>query len=116
MFSAHGDRMANLSADISEISWQDARPAGALGSLVLVIDALQGACTSPVSGSMRRASAMAYLRHPKTSPEITLFNTAIHPPRRRHSALLKSHTPRAAGQASLCPLFIASRSSAISAA
>ena len=28
------------------------RPAGALGSLVLVIDALQGARTSPVSGSM----------------------------------------------------------------
>jgi hypothetical protein len=44
--------MANLSADIGEISWQDARPAGALGSLVLVIDALQGARTSPASGSM----------------------------------------------------------------
>jgi hypothetical protein len=44
--------MANLSADIGEISWQDARPAGALGSLVLVIDALQGARASPVSGSM----------------------------------------------------------------
>jgi len=52
MFSAHGDGLANLSADIGEISWQDARPAGALGSLVLVIDALQGPRTSPVSGSM----------------------------------------------------------------
>ena len=49
MFSAHSDGMANLSADIGEISWQDARPAGALGSLVLVIDALQRARTSPVS-------------------------------------------------------------------
>jgi hypothetical protein len=50
MFSAHGDGMANLSADIGEISWQDARPAGALGSLVLVIDVLQGARTHQCRG------------------------------------------------------------------
>ena len=54
MFSAHSDGMANLSADIGEISWQDARPAGALGSLVLVIDALQRARTSPVSRARLR--------------------------------------------------------------
>jgi hypothetical protein len=48
--NAHGDGMANLSADIGEISWQDARPAGALGSLVLVIDVLQGARTHQCRG------------------------------------------------------------------
>jgi hypothetical protein len=47
-----GDGRANPSADIGEISWQDARARRRARKPFLVIDALQGARTSPVSGSM----------------------------------------------------------------